>query len=460
MADLFLSKKLKEERKPIADKIRQMRDTLNARPEAERVFSAEEDEQWKKVNADYDAFEPRIRAAEINERAEFVDSDRPADREPPPGHEDRTNKDREEDEERSEDRRKPQVTEQHRSLALQAWCRRQLNDDAELTEEHLNACKLTGWNPNRRELVIDLRKDYRRMRAELMHGEQRALSINTDTAGAYTIPDGFIPNLEKALLWFGGMRQVARIMRTTGGELISMPTANDTGNVGARIQENTAVSEQDITFGAIQLRAHKYTSRLVRVPVELLQDSAFDIASELGTMLGERIGRIQNTEFTTGTGNTMPLGIAQAAAAGVTAAGASDITADEIIGMVHALDPAYRAQGPGWMMRDSTVRYVRRLKDGFGNYLWQPGLVAGVPDMLLGYRITINSDIAAIATGARTILFGLFSKYIIRDVAEIRMRRLVERYADSDQEGFVAFVRSDGNLLDAGGSPVVRLTQA
>ena len=147
------------------------------------------------------------------------------------------------------------------------------------------------------------------------------------------------------------------------------------------------------------------------------------------------------------------------AALGVTAAAASAITFDEIVDLEHQVDIAYRI-GARFMLADSTVQVLRKLKDSEGRYLWQQSHVAGVPGLLFNYPYVVNNDMATITNSAKTVLFGQLSKYKIRDVAGIRLRRLTELYAANDQEGFVLFVRSDGNLLNAGGGPVKYLQQA
>lgn len=154
------------------------------------------------------------------------------------------------------------------------------------------------------------------------------------------------------------------------------------------------------------------------------------------------------------------MGIVTAAALGKTAASATAIAADELFDLVHSVDPAYR-KGAGFMFHDNVLLTIRKLKDGNGQYLWTAGLQAGEADRILGYGYTVNQHMAsAVASTAKTVIFGQLSKYKIRDVRGLRLRRLVERYAESDQEGFVAFYRADGNLLDSGVAPVKYLQQA
>ncbi|MEM7416781.1 MAG: phage major capsid protein [Gemmatimonadota bacterium] len=290
--------------------------------------------------------------------------------------------------------------------------------------------------------------------------EQRAQSVGTDSEGGYTVPEGFSNELEKALLAFGGMRRArTRIMRTPDGRKIPWPTYNDTANTGAIIGENIADSEQDVAFSEAELDAYKYTSRIIRVPVELLQDSFFDMPSFLGGVLGERIGRITNTHFTTGSGSGQPNGVATASAAGITAAAQGAVTFPELIQLEHSVDEAYRSQAQ-YMFSDATLSAIRQLLDGDGRPLWQPGLTVGAPDSINGKSYVVNNDVADMAASARAILFGDFSKYVIRDVMDVSLTRMDERYGEFHQVAFVAISRHDGELIDAGTNPIKRITMA
>lgn len=294
--------------------------------------------------------------------------------------------------------------------------------------------------------------------------EQRALSVGASTAGGYLAPDDFVAQIETAEAWFGGMREVAQIIRTENGNDLSYPMSNDTGNTGRIIGENATLTQTDPTFQLATLKAFMYSSDLVLLSYALLQDEAIGIEAYLADILAERLGRITNTHFTTGVGPNQPRGIVGGANTGVTAAATGAVTADEIIDLVHSLNIAYRrgrgAAGPRWMFHDLTLREVRQLKDGVGNYMWRPGMSAGEPDTLYGYPYTINNDMPQMATGNTAFLFGQLNKYKIRDVRGIQLVRLDERYADQMSVGFFAFSRHDGMLINAGGNPVQALVMA
>lgn len=288
--------------------------------------------------------------------------------------------------------------------------------------------------------------------------EGRALSTS-GTAGGYTIPAEFLRDLVRTMKAFGAVQRVARTITTDSGASMPFPAVDDTSNVGAILGENVQVSEQDVAFTQKTLGAFMYTSKLVRVSFQLLQDTGFNLEEELRSMLGERIARILNQHFTTGAGTTEPQGLVTGGTSGVTAASATAVTADEIISLAHSVDPAYRTSGRArFMMRDSAVALIRKLKDTTNQYLWQPSLQAGVPDSLFGYPVEINQDMPAMTTGLKPIAFGDFYEgYLIREVRGVQILRLEERYADYLQVGFLGFARYDGLVRNAAAYRVITM---
>jgi HK97 family phage major capsid protein len=204
-----------------------------------------------------------------------------------------------------------------------------------------------------------------------------------------------------------------------------------------------------------------YTSKLVRVSLQLLQDSAFDIGAFLAEKLGERLSRATEAHFTTGTGSSQPKGAVTAAGDSSVQPDVSDggVTYAELVDIMHALDPAYR-QNARWMFHDDVLKEIKKLATIDGTlaapgFVWQAGAAPGQPDTILGKPYTVNQQMPQPTAANKAILFGDFSKYIIRDVLGIQMLRLSERYADYLQVGFIAFSRHDGDLLDAGTNPIV-----
>jgi HK97 family phage major capsid protein len=218
------------------------------------------------------------------------------------------------------------------------------------------------------------------------------------------------------------------------------------------------MTEQDVSLGSKTLGAYTFSSKMVRVSLQLLQDSAFDLDSWLARKLGERIGRGQAVYWATGTGTSQPQGITAGVSNGVTAASATAITGDELITLQHSVDPAYRegadvgraAPGTAWVMNDTTFGLVRKLKDSDGQYLIQPDNQAGGFTTLFGYPVAIDQAMPAPTAGLKPIVFGnIRAAYVIRDVGQLEVLRLVERYADYLQVGFTAWHRADGLVQDA-----------
>lgn len=288
--------------------------------------------------------------------------------------------------------------------------------------------------------------------------ELRAQGVATGAAGGFLVPEGFRNKLVETLKFFGSVRSVAGNIATDTGNPLPWPTNDDTGNEGAYLAENTAMGEQDVAFGQKQLGAHVLGSKVVRVSLQLIQDSAFDIDQFLPRKLGERIARRENRAFTAGTGTGEPQGLTVGTTVGVTGAVGSTTTLgpsqaaalDNLVDLEHSIDPAYRNERARWMFHDLTLAYLRKFKDADGRPLWQPALVAGVPSTLDGRPYTINNHMPTMAANAVSVIYGdIGAGYLIRDVKDITVLRLVERYADFLQVGFLAFSRHDGIVDDA-----------
>lgn len=284
---------------------------------------------------------------------------------------------------------------------------------------------------------------------------QAAQSVGTTTAGGFLVPQSFSDRLEIALKYYSGMMENAEVIETDSGADMPWPTVNDTTQVGAILTENATISAQDVTFASVTLKAYMYTSKLIAVSLQLMQDSFFNMENLIADIAGERLGRIFNTHFTTGTGSSQPNGIVTAAASGKvgTTGQTTSVIYDDLIDLIHSIDPAYR-RGSKWMANDASIKVVRKLKDGQNRPLWEPSVQAGQPDTLLGYPVVTNNDVATMAANAKSILFGALNKYKVRRVRGMTLMRLNERYADALQVGFFAFARVDGNLIDAGTNPV------
>lgn len=388
-----------------------------------RDLTAEEQEQWDRLNGKVEALKRRIdreeRIAALEEEMdEPIDSQPPAARRSQPEQPER------------QDRGQFEYDE-HASLPA--------------SEEYNKAFRaylrfgMNGVRPEQRAIL----------QPHFSISEERALGTTSAAVGGALVPQEFYNRLLEALKQYGGMRKARTTQITTSsGATMPIPTVDDTGNTGAILAENTADTEQDIAFAAVNLGAYMYTSKLVRVSLQLLQDSAFPMDSWLPRKLGERIGRATNAHFTTGTGTGQPRGILAATggapngALGATGSTTS-VTYTKLVELEHSVDPSYRDMAQ-WMFHDTTLRALKSIVDLEGRPLWLPGLAVAAPDTILGYSYVVNQNVPVMAANAKSILFGDFSYYYIRDVMDLRILRLEERYAEYLQVGFLAFMRSDG----------------
>jgi HK97 family phage major capsid protein len=299
--------------------------------------------------------------------------------------------------------------------------------------------------------------------------ERRDMAEGIPTGGAYPgsttgffVPVGFVNRIEEALKYYGDMWNQAEIMDTATGQPLPFPTDNDTTVMGEIVGEGQQVTTADVSIG------------MVKVSIELLQDSAFDLETYLIKKFATRLGRITNNKFTVGGGpsNTAgsppvaapePTGIITAASSsGQTVIGDDNATTPDptqqvgyidLVNLEHSVDPLYRL-GAKFMMHDTTLRFIKTLKDKYGRPLWQPGMTAGTPDTVNGYGYSINNDMAVLGANNKSVAYGRLDKYLIRRVKELSVLRLTERFADYGQVAFLGFARYDGNLLDAGTHPV------
>lgn len=290
---------------------------------------------------------------------------------------------------------------------------------------------------------------------------QAAGNVGTSSAGGYTVAPGFMADLLVAQKAFGGMRQVARVINTDTGVDLAWPTMDDTANVATIVGENTAgAAGTDLAFGSKALKAWMYRSGYLVLSLELLQDSAFDFDTLIRDALAMRFARGQNPHFTTGDGTTQPQGVITGATSGVVAPVGStvSVTTASLIDLEHSVDPAYR-KGASLMMNDASFKNIKKLVDTQNRPLFLPGFTVGAADTILGYPVVINQDVASMAANAKSILFGNFSNYVIRDVMGLKVTRLNERFAENGQVGFIAFERTDGRLVSAA-TPIRYLTNS
>ncbi len=273
-----------------------------------------------------------------------------------------------------------------------------------------------------------------------------ALEEGTDSEGGYLVPDEYERTLVEAMEEENVFRQLAKVIRTSSGDR-KIPVVATKGTA-SWIDEEGAYTESDDSFGQVSIGAYK-VGTMIKVSEELLNDSVFDLESYIAKEFARRIGAKEEEAFFTGDGSGKPLGVLAAtggAETGVTAASSTAVTADELMDLFYSLKSPYRKKAV-WVLNDSTIKAVRKLKDSTGQYLWQPSMVAGTPDTLLGRPVKTSAYMPVIAAGAKTIAFGDFSYYWIADRQGRSFKRLNELYAANGQVGFLGSQRVDGKLV-------------
>ncbi|WDU84214.1 phage major capsid protein [Caloramator sp. Dgby_cultured_2] len=272
--------------------------------------------------------------------------------------------------------------------------------------------------------------------------ELRALKVGDAGKGGYIVPTDFEKRLVQALAEENVMRRLATIIPTSSDTKI--PVESDLGSA-TWVAEEGAYQESDAEFNQAVISAYKLTT-LIKVSEELLDDSAFDLESYIINAFARRFGVAEEAAFVSGDGNNKPTGIINTAQVGVTTAANNAITFDEIIDLYYSLKTPYRNRA-AFIMNDTTAKVIRKLKDNDGQYLWQPSVQQGQPDMLLGRPVYTTSAMPTIAANAKVITFGDFSYYWIADRQGRVIQRLNELYAANGQVGFRGYERVDGKLI-------------
>lgn len=300
---------------------------------------------------------------------------------------------------------------------------------------------------------------------------RNTMSTTTNSEGGFTVPSLISSTLYDAMKAYGAMRVVSDNIKTADGRPLSFPTSDGTSEVGEIIAQNTTASSLDPSFSTVALNVYKYSSKIVAAPIELIQDSTIDIESFIRRRLAQRLGRIGNQHFTTGTGSSQPNGVAAAASLGKTGANGQTTTIifDDLIDLIHSVDPAYRSVRSAFMTSDALLKVIRKLKDSQNRPIWVPSFERGIAqgvgvasdggytaqdnavvfDTLLGYPLYVNNDVATPAASAKSMFFGDFSYYKIRDAMDVQMFRFTDSaFTKLGQVGFLAWARMGGNLVD------------
>lgn len=271
------------------------------------------------------------------------------------------------------------------------------------------------------------------------------LQEGVDTDGGYLVPDEYDSRLIRKLEEENIIRKLGHRITTSGEHKINIAA---TTPAAAWIEEGEALTFGDATFAQMILDAHKLHVA-VKVTDELLYDSVFDLENYIIDEFGKALANAEEDAFLNGNGTGKPLGILAAtggADLGVTTASTTAITADEIINLVYSLKRPYRKNAV-FVMNDQTIAAIRKLKDGNGNYLWQPALTSGEADKLFGFPVYTSQFMPTIEAGAKTIIFGDLSYYNIGDRGSRSIGELRELFAGNGMVAFLAKERVDGKLI-------------
>lgn len=273
--------------------------------------------------------------------------------------------------------------------------------------------------------------------------EGRALKSSVDAAGGVMAPEGFVAEVIKKLNALSVMRQVARVI--TIAERSTRIPRLITGVTAAWTEEAAAITPSEPTFDQVELTPHKLAA-LTQVSNELLSDAALPVETFLAELFGEELAAKEDAAFFNGDGNNKPTGILTDASIPTVAAGADNITPEDIFALWDALEPQYRANA-AWVMNPATLGAIRRLQDNTGRYLLVDSLAAGAPDTLLGRPVYLSANMPTIGAGAKSIILADFQRaYYIADRQGMDVQRSVDRYFEQDVTAFRAIVRTDGKV--------------
>jgi HK97 family phage major capsid protein len=369
---------------------------LNAQAKEEnRSFTAEENQKWDKMKADLDKFDSEIK------REEFI---------------------------LEEERKNATVEGNHaRDEEIQVEAREAFDNYLKRGEG--------GLKPEERRAL-----------------EQRAATdpnSTTDGEGGYTVPDMWSATIERVMKQYGGVLANAQVINMSKGGVYNHPVINDTTNVGAIVGEGVADAVNQFTDTNVQILDYTYTSRIIQMTLELVQDTNYPLTQTVLELCAERIGRILNTHLTTGTGTAQPFGVVTGSTLGNTAAATAAITRAELVDLIYSVDRAYRSNGK-LMLHDSTVAAIQKLDIGSADArpLWAPSMREGAPNTILGYEYITNNDMPELGASNKAVLFGDFSKYVVKQVRTPELVTFREKYMDKRCVGYNMFARYGGKIVN------------
>lgn len=309
--------------------------------------------------------------------------------------------------------------------------------------------------------MVDLDQAQRQLMRAHFIPENRAQGTTPATAGGYLIPTTMANIIKETMQAYGGILGVANVINTSAGETLQYPTNDDTANEGELVAEHAQVTETEFEFGQETLGAYKYSSKVVRVSIELLQDSAFALDSFIARKFGQRLGRITSKHYAIGTGNNQPHGLMTSATVGFNGTSGTEIPYADWLRLKHSVDPAYRnSRSCRWVMNDKTLLLAKEMLDANGRPLWKPSMADGSPSLIDGEPYIIDQGVAVPKAGAIALGYGDCGEFTIRMVLGFTLHRLVEKYIDYGQIGFLAFMRTDSGLMDKSAFKTLRMKPA
>ena len=324
----------------------------------------------------------------------------------------------------NEKKNRVDVTLDMRANALRAWC---FGDrPSAIRDQWRDHAKACGLNLDSPEVSLKLWGSAPRNEQELRERIRDNITYRATTpqsttaaAGGNTIADdnSLMANVERALLAFGGQRNVSRVIRTDNGSPLPIPLSDDTGSSAAILTEGSTVTIQSLDFGLLTLDAYKYSSYVV-ASYEILQDTAVDLPTFIGQAFGERLARGTNPHFTYGDGSSKPTG-ALTNATSVAKSTDGIVSYQSLVNLVNSIDPLYAASD-SFAVQCSQGVYgeMRKLVDANKQPIFNVNVSEGAPDRILGVPININQALVASSTIAASYIVaaGDFSRHVIRDV--------------------------------------------
>jgi HK97 family phage major capsid protein len=282
--------------------------------------------------------------------------------------------------------------------------------------------------------------------------EFRDLTKGSATAGGNTVPEGFYSTLMQHMIDNSAIRRTnVTVLTTDSGTDLPVPKTT-THPVAGIISEAGSITESDAVFGQVTLGAFKYGFS-TQLSSELEQDTGVDLVGYLAAIGGQALANGSGAHFVSGDGSSKPNGIVTASTLGVT--GATSVsgafTDDNLIDLYFSVIEPYRNIGT-WLMADAAMASARKLKDANDQYVWAPGLSAGDQSTLFGRPVVTDTNVADPAVDAKSVCFGDFSKYVIRDVSGVRVERSVDFAFQNDLITYRFILRTDGDLVDTTGA--------